>query len=161
MARCVSRAMIDAQDLGSDLHGVALIEPACGRELRHRLEAEHTRLLREQVDPELVVGMGTFDRQVEALGQCLRSPGVIDVRVGEQDFGEVHTPIGDNCENLLEVTTRIDDGARMGFSRPDDRAVLLKSGDRDDGCAEGHAVIMLGYTPTGQRAICVRETSKS
>ena len=111
----VPGAVVDVQDLRSDLHGVALMEPARGHELRDGLEAEHTRLLRQQVDPELVVRMGTFDWQAQPLGQRLGSSGVIDVRVGEQNFGEAHTAIGHDGKNVFEITTRVDNGALVGL----------------------------------------------
>ena len=95
--------------------------------------------------------MRAFYRQAQPLSQRLCTPGVIDVCVGEEDFREVHTLVGDGRQNVLEVTTRVDDGTLEGFCRPDDGAVLLKGGHGDDGRAEGHGVMMLGYTPAGQR----------
>jgi hypothetical protein len=77
---------------------------------------------------------------------------VINVGVGQEDFCEVHTLIGNGRENVLQVTARIDHGTFMGFRRPDDGAVLLESGDGDDRCAESHGAMMLGYTPARQRA---------
>ena len=111
----VTGTVIDVQDLRSDLHGVALMEPARGHEFRDGLEAEHARLLRQQVDPELVIGMGTFDRQVELLGQRLGRPGMIDVRMRKQDLGEAHPPIGNDSENVREITTRVDNRALERF----------------------------------------------
>ena len=83
--------------------------------------------------------MGPLDRCLEARFQVCGATDVIDMAVGQPDFVDRDASLSDGAIDLRQVATRIDDhGALCGFA-PQQCAILLEGGDRDDdGIGFGH-----------------------
>ncbi|MCY1374528.1 hypothetical protein D9M69_618770 [compost metagenome] len=143
MPRRVARAVAHVERAVADLHGVAIGEPARGREGASGREAEHLALLRQAVDPELVAGVRADDGQRQAPGQFGRATGVVDVGVGEPDRLERHAQAPGFGFDAVQVATGVDDGGVQGLVTPDDGAVLR---ERGDGNGE---VLQHGHGPEG------------
>jgi hypothetical protein len=62
------------------------MQPARGREGLGRRKAEHLRLLRQPVDPELVTRVRADDGQLQLARQRAGAAGVVDVGMGQQDL---------------------------------------------------------------------------
>ncbi len=131
MAGRVARAVAHLQRLIADLHAVAVVQPARGREGLRGRKAEHRALLRQAVDPELVARVRADDGQGQALGQLARAARMVDVGVREPDLFEREAQARDFAEQGVEVAPGVDDGGLQGGVAPDDGAVLLERGDGD------------------------------
>lgn len=131
MPRGVARAVTHPQFAAAYFHGVAVGQPAVGRERFGRCEAEHEALLRQRVDPELVGAVRPDDRQVLFAGQHAGAAGVVDVRMREQDLLERHASLARRRAHALELAAGVDHRAFHCLVAPDERAVLLKRGDRN------------------------------
>lgn len=115
----------------ADADLVAVVQPSCGREVFGLWEAEHLALLGQAVDPELVTGVWTDDRQVELARQRAGAARVVDVRVGEPKGLEDQAALFHGLEQLAQVTPRVDQGRLVRGVAPDERAVLFERGDGD------------------------------
>jgi hypothetical protein len=122
----------------ADLHRIALLQPAIRFEFLGLPETETACLRWQLLDPVAVAFMRAFDRQFETPGKFCRRTGVIDVRMSQQDLCQLYPVLLHAGEDFLQVTARIDDRAVHGFSAPDDRAVLLERGDRNDEYLQAH-----------------------
>ena len=85
MARCVAGAVAHVQGLVADLHLVAIVQPARGREMLRGRKTKHRALLRQPIDPELVARVRPHDGQL----QTLRQDGIDKVLQGLTDMTEV------------------------------------------------------------------------
>ena len=133
MPRGVARA-VENLELGfADLHPIAVLQPAIGLERLDVLEAVTLALGDELGDPELVLALRPFDRDIERTCKAGRTAAVIDVPVGDQDFFDFDTQLCYCAADALEVTAGIDDRSAQGGLANCDRAILLERRDRDDG----------------------------
>jgi hypothetical protein len=57
---------------------------------------------------------------------------VVDVAVGQQDLLDLDAGLGDRLADAVDVAAGVDHGAALGGVVPQDRAVLLERGHRDD-----------------------------
>ena len=121
-------AVAHGQRLVADLHRVAVVQPARGREVLRGRKAKHRALLRQAIDPELIARMWPDDGQLQSLGQLARAAGVVDVRVREPDLAEREPQALDFCQQV-EIAARVDDGGLAGGIAPDDGTVLLEGRD--------------------------------
>lgn len=131
MPRRVSGAVAHVQGLVADLHRVAIVQPARGREVLRGRKPKHRALLRQAVNPELVTRVGANDGQREPLCQLARAARVVDVGVGEPDLFEREVKTFYFSEQHLQVAAGVDHGGFVGGVAPDEGAVLLESGDGD------------------------------
>ncbi len=132
MPRRVPRAVKDLERFEADLHLVALLQPAVWLKCLYLREAEIAGLGRQLLDPVAVAFVRTFDRQTELSGEFCSGTGVIDMGVSQQDLCQLYSVLLYAGKDFIQIATRIDDRPLHGFSTPDDRAVLLKSGNRND-----------------------------
>ncbi len=136
MARRVARAVAHVQRFVADLHLIAIVQPARGREMLRGRKTKHRALLRQPIDPELIARMGPDDGQRQPFGQLARATCVIDVRVGEPDLFEREVKTFYLSEQHLQVAAGVDHGGFVGGVAPYERAVLLERGDGDGEVAE-------------------------
>jgi len=141
MARRVARAMAHVQRVRAERDGVAVFEPARRRERPGgRKTVVHGRH-RQAIDPELVTPVGADDGQAQLLGQIGRATAVVQMPVRHPDLFELEAQLLDRVEQHIQITAGVDDGGLHRLVVPDERAVLLKSGDRDGEVLE-HGPIM-------------------
>ncbi|MPN13388.1 hypothetical protein SDC9_160709 [bioreactor metagenome] len=138
----VAGAVAHVQRLVADLHRVAIVQPARGRERQRGREVEHLALLRQPVDPELVALLGADDRQMQLLRQLARAPRMIDMRMREPQRLQIQTQPLHLAQQHIQIPTWIDDGRILGDIAPDDGRVLLKGRDGDCEVLE-HGVMWL------------------
>jgi hypothetical protein len=112
-------------------HRVAALQPACRREGLGRFKAEHLRLLRQPIDPELVTRVRADDGQLHLTRQRAGATGVVDVRMGQQDLRQRQLQGLGRGPDARQVATGVDDGGLQGLVAPDEAAVLLEGGDGD------------------------------
>src|SRR5262245_8878967 len=125
----VARAVLDLELELADRHALAALEPAVGLE-GASLEAKQRRLLRQAVDPEALLELGSLDRQPEALGEVARGARVVDVPVREQDLLELDPARG--REQALGLAARIDQRPAAAPAAAQDAAVLPEGRDGHD-----------------------------
>jgi hypothetical protein len=106
-------------------HGVAVGQPARGREGLGAREAEHDALLRQPVDPELVARVRPDHRQRQLARHLSGGAGVVDVRVGLQQHLERQAMALHRRQQARDLTARIDQRRLVGAVAPDERTVLL------------------------------------
>ena len=132
-ARRVTGAMENLEGVTGDCDGIAVVEPAVGRDVARAFDAVGRPLLRQTVEQEFIGRMRAFDLDAELGAQFISPAGVIDVAVGQQDFFDCDARLLDGVGNGIEIATGIDDRADFRGFIPDQRAVLLKRRHLDDG----------------------------
>ena len=85
----VAGAVAHIQRLVAHLHRVAVVQPACRREVLRGRKAEHRALLRQPVNPELIARVRPHDGRLQALGQLARAARMVDMGVREQIWPSV------------------------------------------------------------------------
>lgn len=132
MSGCVAGAMENLQSLVADGDGIAVLQPAVGREAVGERKAEHPALLRQFVDPEAVLALRPFDGQVLLARQCRDAAHMVEVPVGAEDFLQRDALFGDGGEEIIQVAAGVDQRAPHGFFAPDKTAILLVGRDGND-----------------------------
>ena len=127
----VAWAVAHLQGVGPQGDGVAIVQPARGREGARGRKAIGRRRHGHAVNPKLVRRVRPDDGQVQQLGQLSGGAGVVEVAVGDPDLLKLHAQAFDRFQQQLHVATGVDDGGATLFIAPDDGAVLLESGDGD------------------------------
>ena len=140
MAGRVAGAVAHIQAFIADLHLVAIVQPARGREMLRGRKSKHRALLRQAVDPELVAGVRADDGQREPLCQLACAARVVDVGVGEPDGLQVQTQALDFGQQPIQIAAGVDDGGVPGLVAPDEGAVLLELGDGNGEVVEHQSV---------------------
>jgi hypothetical protein len=130
--------MPHGQRAAAHLHRVAAMQPACGREGLGRRKAEHLRLLRQPVDPELVTRVRADDGQLQLARQRAGAAGVVDVGMGQQDLRQRQLAGLDRRTDARQIAAGVDDGGLQSLVAPDQAAVLREGGD-GDGLVTQHA----------------------
>ncbi len=131
MAGCVAWAVAHLQSVRAQRHGVAVVQPAGGRERLGLGETKHHALLGQAVDPELVARVRPDDGQVEPARQLARAAGVIDMRMREPDLLELEAELFNVRKQSVKIAAGINDRGLLAVLVPDQGAVLLKRGDGD------------------------------
>ncbi|MNT35351.1 hypothetical protein D3C72_1713770 [compost metagenome] len=131
MTRGVAGAEIDLQLAVAHCHLVALRQPAVRAEGGGVGKTEHLALLGQHVEPEGVFLVGTDDLDPGLLAQWVGAPHVIQMTVGQDDLLQYQVVPGDGRQQLVCLTTGIDQRRLAGLVAPDEGAVLGERGDRD------------------------------
>jgi len=124
--------MKDLEFHGAERHAVPVFEPAVGCERRELRKPEHPALLRQLVDPEAILALRSFDRQVQARSELRGAAGMVDVSMREQDLLWRDAGPLDGLKDKIDVAAGIDDGGLPRLFAPEQRAVLLEWRDGDD-----------------------------
>ena len=118
---------------------IALFQPACWREGPPALrEPEHLRLPGHPVNPELVVTLRPFDRQIQPLCQIRDTARVVDVPMRYQHLLQSDLLALDNGQQPIQIAAWIDNRCPAGLLTPEQRAVLLKRGYRNNFVRKRH-----------------------
>lgn len=116
----------------ADLHLVAVIQPAIRRERHCRRKAEQLGLLRQRIQPELFFTLRTDNRNAERIAQFHGRAHMVKMTVGEQHTLQRESALRHLGKQAFGFTTGVDQRGTTGFV-PNQRAVLLIRGDREDG----------------------------
>src|SRR5687768_13089520 len=76
--------------------------------------------------------MWANDGDLQNLCESLRSPGMIDMAVREQDLRRPQGLAAQGFEKRLHIAARIDDGSFLAVAVPDYRTILLEGRYRND-----------------------------
>jgi hypothetical protein len=79
-----------------------------------------------------------LDRNAEVLLQLRRAAGVVDMAVGQQDLLDRDAGLLNRAEDARKIAAGIDHGAALRRVVEDERTVLLKERDRNDGGTKRH-----------------------
>ena len=115
----VAGAVQNLQRQVTETHCVTVVQPAIGRERRRRAETEHTTLMGQLINPELVFLLRPLDWNVQALSELGRTTGMIDMAVCQQNFHDADPGLCGSRKYLLDVTTWINDSCLQGFLAPE------------------------------------------
>ena len=119
----------------ADGHLVAVDQPAVGLE-RLALHAETLARRRQPLDPEAVVLMRPLDRHAKLLREHTGLPAMVHMAVGDEDLFDLDPRLADRLAQLGQIAAGIDKRALVGFGAPEQGAILLEGGNRDDGGLE-------------------------
>ena len=135
MARRVAGAVADVEGQVADRHRIAVDQPAVGHE-RLAGHAIFGAIFGQAVDPEQIVDVRALDLEAELGGEDAGRSAMVDMAVGKQDFLERHAVLRDCRLQFVEIPARIDQRALHRRGAPDQAAILLQRGHRDDRGAE-------------------------
>ncbi len=136
MARRVARAMPHGEGQRTELQGVAIGQPAVGRERLGGRKAEPLRLLRQGVDPELIARMRADDGHARALRYFRRGARVVDVRVSQPDRAQRHAGLDHRLQQTIHLAAGIGENRLLRGVIPHETGVLGKGGDRENAVTE-------------------------
>ena len=122
----------------ANLNPIALLQPARRDKGTTAREPEHLGLPRHTFDPEAIINMRAFDRHGESFRQ-LRSPArVIDVPMRYEDSLDRNLSLSDERQQPIDIATGVNNRGALCLVTPQQSAVLLKRGHRDDLVLKSH-----------------------
>src|SRR5271169_5781677 len=98
-------------------------------------------------EPKLLGEVRSFDGNAEFLPQLGGTAGMVDMAMGEPDLLHRHLGFGDRLAQAREIAAGIDDHRAHGLRAPQQRAVLLEVGDRNNGGADVFHADLTGALP--------------
>ena len=131
VARSVARTEIDLQLAVAHFHLVTLLKPAVRRESRGMGEAKHLALPGQHVEPEGIFFVGACDGYAGCFTQLCGGAHVIQMAMGQQDVGQGKPALGDGCEQLVGLATRVNQRRLVSLVTPDE--LVPRSGGKN-GC---------------------------
>ena len=134
-ARRMAGAMQDVEGQLADRDLVAFVEPAVRREIAHAGHAEARAARHHIVEQELVGDMRALDRHLQRVAQFGGAADMVDMAMGQPDLFDRDIGLLDRRLDLRHVAAGIDHHGLLGGLAPQQRAVLLEQGHRDDGGA--------------------------
>lgn len=135
--RCVARAVNDGQRLPPDRYDVVIVEPAIRCQRWHRWQSEHLTLDRQRIQQECVVTVRTDHRDPQLSSKGAGAADMVDVPVGQQDLLHRQARFGHGLADEVNVTAGIYDCPLERLVAPQEGAVLLEGGDRNDAVSHG------------------------
>ena len=87
-------------------------------------------------DPEAVLFVRPFDRHAELFGENAGAAAMVDMAVGQQDLLDRHAGLLRGGLEPRQIPAGINEGSAHRRSAPQQSAILLQRGDRDDGRPE-------------------------
>ena len=124
-------AVAHLQSVRPQGNGVAVTQPARGRESAGGRETIVGRRSLEAIDPKLIPWVRPDDGQLQSLSQLGGATRVVDVRMGDPNRHQFDAQLLASVLEHIQVATRVDDGRGHALVLPDHRAVLLKGRDGD------------------------------
>ena len=137
VARRVPRAMDDIEDEFTNRYLIAILKPAVGLE-RPALNAIAAPIIPEPGDPEAVLSVRPLDGHTQLLGEDSGAAAMIDMAVGHQQLLDCHAMLFRCRLESVEIAAGIDESASHRFRAPEQGAILLEGGHRDDRSLERH-----------------------
>ena len=129
----VAGAVQHVEPVGAEGDHVAFVQPAVGADRAGAFDAVAGAGGREVIQQEGVTLVRAFQRRtVDGVLQGRGTPGMIEVAMREQDALDRQAELGDGAEDGGHVPAGVHDEGGLGGVIPDERAVLLQRGDRDD-----------------------------
>ena len=110
---------------------VPVREPARGHKGACVLKPVACALGGQQVNPKLVSWVRARDGQLQLIGQCRDCASMVNVRMGDPNLTEMQAVLFDSAQQVLHITSGVNQGRLQRFGAPDQGAVLLKGGDRN------------------------------
>ena len=108
VTRRVPGAMANLHPDVTETDFIAAYEIAIRYKTFHYPETETPSLLRELVDPELVLDVRSFDGYLETFSEFSGCAAVIDMTVGKQNLIQLCARFVDGADQRLKVASRID-----------------------------------------------------
>ena len=130
------RAMKDLQGLCTNGDRVAMLQPAIRHERLCFRHASHLTGLRQHLYPEFIFALRPLHRNTQRLAQFQSCGTVVHVAMGNKNFLDFSFQLRNAALDALQVTTGINNRSLTGFFAPDDGAILLVRGDRDDDASQ-------------------------
>lgn len=131
MSRRVSRAMDYIERKVAYGYRIAILQPSIGFK-GFGVHAPASAVIVQLSDPEAVVLMRAFDLEAQLLRQDSGLPAMVEMTVCDEQLFKLHPRLRHRSLQLVEISTRIDQRALVGFGTPEERAILRKWSDRND-----------------------------
>ncbi len=133
----VAGALVDFERRLPQLQGVALGQPAVRLEAAGAGHAPVGSGRLDALDPEAVIGVGTFDGEAGLLTQLGRAAAVVEVPVSDPDTIQLQAAGPDQLDQLVDLSAGIDQRGLLRARAPHQRTVLLQRRDGRDQGADG------------------------
>lgn len=118
MARGMARTVTHSQSAVTHFDSITIKQPARGLEGLNVRETKLSTLRREAINPELIAGIGAYDRKVELAGKLSGPACMVDMRVGQPDLRERQPLALDYSQYPIKIATRIDDCCLLSLVTP-------------------------------------------
>lgn len=135
MAGRVTGTMTDIEPKSADTDLVIVVEPSRGFE-RFAENAIFCAIGSETIDPIAVGLVRPLDWNSKFAGKDAGASAMVDVPVGEQDLLDCHSGLLSSGLETGQIAAWVDERAAHCLGAPQQRAILLKRRNRDDGRAE-------------------------
>jgi hypothetical protein len=123
---------MDLQFLFPNGDFIPLFQPLVGIAGCTIAKSEHGCLLLHTLQQEGILAMRSEYRYAQDLSQLISATGMVEMAVGQQDLGRFKLEGIELIHDLSGVATRVYDRCFSGFVAPEQGAVLLEWGDRND-----------------------------
>jgi hypothetical protein len=128
------------------------LQPSGWLEGLDRRKTEHLALLRHALNPEAVVFMRALNRHPGDLGKGCHTTGMINVTMRHQNFYQFQVLAIEHFLNTGDITTGINNHGLSRHLTPENGAILIKRGYRNDSVAhDGQEIVgsaELSHVPT-------------
>src|SRR3546814_7058949 len=131
MPRGVPRTVDYVELKMADGDRIAIDQPAVGFE-GFADHAESRAILGKGLDPEAVVLVRPLDRHAQLLREHPRLPAMVHMAMGDEDLLDLYPGLLHRFFQLGQVAAGIDEGRLVRRGAPQQGAILLKSGKRND-----------------------------
>jgi glucose/arabinose dehydrogenase len=126
----MSRTVDDLHHLLTDSHRIAIKQPTVGLECIGTTHPEHHALLAQLTDPEVIIGMRSFNRNTKPLGKQTSLTAMVDVTMGDEDLLHVITALASDGQKMIHIPAGIDECCLASFRATHQGTVLLERRDR-------------------------------
>ena len=132
MPRRVPGTMDHVEREVADGHRISVFQPAI-RLKAFGLHAPFAAIIIQLRDPEAIVLMRAFNGHAQLLGEDARLPAMVEMPVRHEQLFNRYALFGGGPHQQRQVATRIGKGPAHGLCTPDEAAILLQRGDRNNG----------------------------
>ena len=123
----------------ADLNPVSLRQPPRRNKGTTAGKTEHLRLPDHAFDPEAIINMGAFDWYRKPLRQLGGAANVINVPMRNENSFDRDRLCQRNRQQPIDIPAGVDDRCTMRLVTPQQRAVLLNPGHRDNLVLQRHS----------------------
>ena len=131
VTRRVAGAVNDVEHEIADRHLIAIDQPP----VRHEAFRLHTiagTITIELIDPEQIILVRALDRNTKFFRKHSRLSAMIKMAVGDDDLFQINAMLLDRRLETRQVATGIAERRLVRLGAPEERAILLERGDRND-----------------------------
>lgn len=147
MAGGMAGAMMHIQGNVTELHRIPFIQPPVRHERLCPAKPEFPAGGIQGIDPEAVVGMWSFDGDLEPPRELRDAARVIDMPMGHQYLLDSKTGRPGRCRDPIDLASGIDDRRLAGLLTAQQGAILLKWGNGNDLYFHCRGLCSMGHFP--------------